>query len=133
MRILFVCKYNRFRSKVAEAYFNHFNKNTNYEARSAGIILDLHRTFMSSVVRDILASERVKVLNEQSQKVNQRLFSWADKIIIVADDIPLEGFPVEKIEIWPIADASESRILDIRARMDEIKDKVEDFVRSINI
>ena len=36
--ILFVCKYNRFRSKVAEAYFNSLNKN-----KEKGILLESQR------------------------------------------------------------------------------------------
>ena len=36
--ILFVCKYNRFRSRVAEAYFKKINKNKNISVKSAGII-----------------------------------------------------------------------------------------------
>ena len=36
--ILFVCKYNRFRSKIAEAYFNKINKNKLVSVKSAGII-----------------------------------------------------------------------------------------------
>jgi len=32
MKIPFICKYNRFRSKIAEAYFNKINKNNNPKA-----------------------------------------------------------------------------------------------------
>ena len=38
--VLFICKYNRFRSKVAEAYFKNLIKEYDHEfkAKSAGII-----------------------------------------------------------------------------------------------
>ena len=36
--ILFVCKHNMFRSRVAEAYFKKINRNKNIVADSAGII-----------------------------------------------------------------------------------------------
>jgi len=36
MKILFVCKYNRFRSQFAEKYFRRINKNL--KVSSAGII-----------------------------------------------------------------------------------------------
>ena len=38
MKILFVCKYNKFRSRLAESAFNSFNKDKNNIARSAGLI-----------------------------------------------------------------------------------------------
>ncbi len=37
MNILFVCKWNRFRSKVAEALFNQLNKNSKNNAKSGGL------------------------------------------------------------------------------------------------
>ena len=38
VNILFICKHNRFRSKVAEAFFKKYNKNSKYEGYSAGLI-----------------------------------------------------------------------------------------------
>jgi len=38
MNILFVCKWNRFRSKLAEAYFKKVNKNKKIKVKSAGLI-----------------------------------------------------------------------------------------------
>jgi len=38
MKIAFVCKYNRFRSQIAEAYFNKLNKNKSIKVYSAGVI-----------------------------------------------------------------------------------------------
>ena len=38
MNILFVCKHNVFRSRVAEAYFKAINQNKNLKASSAGPI-----------------------------------------------------------------------------------------------
>ncbi len=35
INILFVCRYNRFRSRVAEAYFKKINKN--FKVKSAGL------------------------------------------------------------------------------------------------
>ena len=37
MNILFVCRYNRFRSRTAEAYFKKINKNKKIKVKSAGI------------------------------------------------------------------------------------------------
>jgi len=37
-KILFVCKYNRFRSKTAEAFFNLLKHNKKIKAKSTGLI-----------------------------------------------------------------------------------------------
>ena len=36
-KILFICRHNRFRSKIAEGYFNKINKNV--KVKSAGIFI----------------------------------------------------------------------------------------------
>lgn len=96
MNILFVCKYNRFRSKVAEALFTHYNKKKGIIVRSAGLILDPISPYVTQLVIQILKKHRVKVLNEQSRIIDSRLIDWADKIIVVANNIPFEQFPPRK-------------------------------------
>lgn len=39
MKILFICKYNAFRSRVAEEYFNKINRNKKITTLSRGIIM----------------------------------------------------------------------------------------------
>ena len=47
MKILFICKYNRFRSRVAAAYFKKINKNSKIKVESAG--KDMGTTFIVSL------------------------------------------------------------------------------------
>jgi len=49
MKILFVCKHNRFRSKVAEAFFNKLKKNKKIKAESAGLVLDKLRPYIEKM------------------------------------------------------------------------------------
>ena len=62
MRILFVCKHNKFRSKVAETIFNKLNKNQGTEAESAGFTLDELRPHVEKNV--------VKIMKEKGYEVN---------------------------------------------------------------
>ena len=84
MNILFVCKYNRFRSKIAEAYFNYLNGNPSFIVRSAGIF---RAAPMNKFVVDY--GERLGLNFEViSRGVNMDLIRWQDLVVIVADDVP---------------------------------------------
>ena len=82
MNILFLCKYNRFRSKLAEAYFNKVNDNSNFVVRSAGLIFD---SSPSNVVEIGTARENGLTFSKGFQGMSTDLWDWADKLIIVAD------------------------------------------------
>lgn len=79
MNILFVCQYNQLRSKIAEDFFNQFNKDMKHSARSAGIL--------------------------SGNVINRDLVRWADRIIVVADNVnPLmiEQRFGKKVDYWKI-------------------------------
>ncbi len=106
MKILFVCKYNRFRSKVAEAIFNKLNKNPNNQAKSAGIVPGLP---INQDIMGLCKSQGIQISNPP-QGLSYQLNMWADKIIIIEDRIPKELFSEERINdkkeviIWKIKD-----------------------------
>ena len=105
-KILFVCKFNRFRSKVAEAYFNKINKNKNIAVKSAGL-------FAGSYPLD---SQQVKLakkfgikIKKKPRAMSAKLLSKINKIIIVADDVPknlflFKGKYLQEVTIWKIKD-----------------------------
>ena len=131
MNILFVCKHNRFRSKVAEALFNHYNKNSNIKVKSGGTTLGLNHS-ISLPAKEILVKKRIVLEKEQSQRIDESLINWADKIIIVADNVPKKIFPKNKVEIWPIPDALESDIPGIKERIKKIESLVKKLIKSIS-
>lgn len=110
MNILFVCKANRFRSRVSEAIFNHYNKNKKIGVKSAGAGLDPLRDYVANIVINTLKEKGIKMNDEKSKPVNENLIKWADKIIITADNVSPSLFPKEKTEVWLIPDADESEI-----------------------
>ena len=131
MNILFICKHNRFRSKVAEAIFNKYNKNSEIKARSAGIKLDMARLYVADNVKKILQQKSISV-NDDIKVVNLETLKWADKIIIVGDNINKEELPKEKImDIWKIQDCDESEYDVIKLRVNEIENRILEMIKKL--
>jgi len=122
---------------VAEAIFKSLNKNfynlKNYKIKSAGIILDKERLYVADSVHRILGEKGIKIENEKPQKVDKRLIDWADKIVIVANDVDLNEFPKNKLEVWKVEDVHESDTEKIRMIISEIEKRVTEFIRNLNL
>ncbi len=114
MNILFVCKHNIFRSKVAETYFNKINKDKNIKASSAGIIKG---TNLLESQKKVVRLQR-KIANElfnikikgKPKSLSVGMLRKIDLIIIVANDIPISIFNnkdyVKKVIQWKISDVA---------------------------
>lgn len=90
MNILFICKHNLFRSKVAVAYFNKINKNHNLKADSAGVIKG---NYLNKHQKNVLKTQ-IKVsksyglnIKGRLKALSTRLLHKQDLIIITANDI----------------------------------------------
>ncbi len=106
MNILFVCRYNRFRSRVAEALFGHYNKNKGIIVKSAGTGVDQPGFPMMSIAQRVLGKLEVSYDKDQgAQEINDYLLDWADRIYVVADDASTEGLPPEKTFKFNIPDS----------------------------
>lgn len=131
MKILFVCKHNRFRSKVAEAFFNKLNKNKNYKAESAGI-------FKGFPVSDSVISVGKKLgirINKNTQGLREEFLSEYDIIIIVANNVPRKIFDDKrrkrKVILWKIPDTNQNNKEQISKISQQIGKKVKDFVKEL--
>ena len=58
MNILFICRYNRFRSVIAEGFFKKYNKNKKHKAKSAGLIIG---TPMNREVKKVARDLKIKI------------------------------------------------------------------------
>jgi len=153
MKILFVCKHNRFRSIVAEAIFNFLNKNKKIKVKSAGIKIDLLRPYIEPVVIKIMKEKGYRIkgkprkLTKEIIKnfdliviVSENLFSddtqksdKIKKISDVADDIDkklFSGFE-GKIIRWKIQDADALDVKKIKRIVNEIEIKVKELISSL--
>lgn len=120
MKILLVCKYNRFRSKIAEAFFKKY---TGHDVKSAGII-------KGPPIDDeiLLCADRFGLkLGRAVRSLDWSMLNWQDIIIIVADNVPrklFEGVRLAKdVRVWKVPDT-----IGLEARMDVI-DLIEEKVK----
>jgi len=135
MNILFICKYNAFRSRIAEEYFRKLNKNPKIKTASRGIIMggdsDSVQRRISKKLLGVNIAER-KPMPLQLQELVK-----ADLIIVVADDIPKIIFNyqrvplLKKITIWSIKDEQKKNKNNIKNIALQIKSKVEELNRRL--
>jgi protein-tyrosine-phosphatase len=129
-RILFICKYNRFRSKTAEAIFNKLNKDKSIIAKSAGLV----KGASISKVNLEVASELGLKIREKPLGLTTELLKWQDTLIIVADDIPKSLFKEnkdygKKLIWWSIPDSKTDTKEEIRKITKQIELKVRGLLR----
>jgi protein-tyrosine-phosphatase len=130
MKVLFICKHNRFRSKVSEALFKHFNKNRKNKVRSAGAHLDMSNLHVAPAVELALKQKGIRIKNKHSRALTRSMIKWADKIIVVADDVSPRQFPKEKTIVWKISDTSQSNLPGIKKRINKIEKKIKNLLKS---
>ena len=91
MKILFICKYNRFRSRVAEGIFNKLSANDKFVCSSAGIELDKERPYVCDNVLEVMNSKGYNVIGDSVLVSGLNLNDY-EKIVIVADNVEKENF-----------------------------------------
>ena len=131
MNILFVCKWNRFRSKAAEGIFNKVNDNSEVTAKSGGLFPDV------PVSEDIItAGEAIRVTISKDQNgLPHELLMWSDYIIVVADDVPVVIFDDlvnndgKKVLHWKIRDIQGSNVDQRKETMVEIDRHIVSLLR----
>jgi protein-tyrosine-phosphatase len=126
-KILFVCKHNRFRSKVAEAAFNKYNKNRNIKAVSGGLFTG--KPPEKNVI-DIGEKYGLKI-NNQSKPIKDEDFRSLDLVVIVANNVPASLFKgkVKKVIVWKIPDTTQDNKKRIEEITKQIIIKVQDLIK----
>jgi len=120
-----------FRSKVAEALFNKYNRNKKIKTKSAGAEKKISPVPLT--VNIMIKLRGAKIKDMRPKKFNEKILKEADKIIIVADDIPESIFKKykKKITNWKIPDIH-GNIFAINDRMNKIDKKVLNLVRELD-
>ncbi|MFH1325294.1 MAG: low molecular weight phosphatase family protein [archaeon] len=124
MKILFVCKYNRFRSQIAEQFFRKYSKNKNLEVSSAGLLEG--RYPLDKKETDIVKKFGIKI-NKKPETISVDKLMKTDLVIIVANDVPkstfnCEGRYIQKIIVWKIPD-----------NFTEDKKRIEEIIKLIEL
>ena len=132
-KILFVCKYNAFRSRVAEEYFNKINSKN--KAISRGIIMGedsdgVQRNIAKSILEVNITKRKPIPLTFQDMRN-------CDLIIVVANDIPKIIFNYhlssiqKKLIIWKIKDEQNRNEANIRKIVLAIKRKIDTLIKNL--
>lgn len=104
--VLFVCRFNRTRSRIAASYFNKLEGNKNFIAKSAGL-------FKGNPVslEDIKLAKKFGIdIRGKPQAISTKLLHWQNLVVIVADDVPTNIFDKYtkyygmKLIVWKIKD-----------------------------
>ena len=130
-RIIFICRHNVFRSRVAEAYFKQINKNKNIEVSSGGLIKG-NKLSKNQILA--MKQENIKLIS-QPKNITTNLLKKQNLTIIVANDIPISLFNNKeynkKVVQWKISDVlnndKEKSLKTIRL----IKNKVQQLVKEL--
>ncbi|MCK9595937.1 hypothetical protein M0R19_02010 [Candidatus Pacearchaeota archaeon] len=135
MRILFICKYNAFRSRIAEEYLKKINQNPDVEVISEGLIMDGRADAEQvTTARELLD---IDISQREPEPLNLDDLEEADKIIVVADDIPKiifnykKNLLMKKIEFWGIKDEQFQNTKNINKIVLKIKKKVEELNKKL--
>jgi protein-tyrosine phosphatase len=134
-KVLFVCKHNRARSKIAEVIFNKLAEERGIDARaeSAGLLLDEKLPFVAESVIKLMAEKGYKIGGKPMQ-LTFRMLDNFDTIVIISEGFDEKMFDnfKGKIFIWKIKDASSSDLTGIRKIIDEIEKDVKKFLDEID-
>lgn len=132
INILFICKYNKFRSRIAEAYFNKINKNKNIKAESAGIFQGNYS--LNKLQVSITKKFGINIIGKP-KSISTDLLIKTNLIIIVANDVPSSLFEAKKykkkIIIWKIKDEQNGDIRNIKKIINQIIVKVNKLNKDI--
>jgi protein-tyrosine-phosphatase len=132
MNLLFVCRYNRFRSVMAEAFFKKYNTNPSIHVRSAAPIRGGPQR--ESIIK--AAKEFNLTIKRSPSGLTAPLMRWQDVTVVVADDVPAALFDKNKklgkrVIAWNIRDAQKDTVEE-RIRITRIiKKKVLDLVKEL--
>ena len=141
MKVVFICRRNRFRSQIAEGLLNHLVKDSSY-AISAGIdTLPEERgvlfcEYKNDKVKNTLEAMKnhgIDIFQKYAKKITPEMLADADKIIFLTDNeekIPdwLLKYPYEhwRTENFPGAPTLEKSEEVIQVLKNKIKNIVED-------
>jgi len=127
-QLLFICKHNRFRSKVAEALFKKHNKNKKIKAKSAGTNPD-YIPVAENVVK-ALKESGIKKINRKPRKITKGLIRNSDLILIAANNVNKNAFKEynKKIIVWKISDTSQGNYKGIINRTRLIEKRIKKLV-----
>lgn len=131
-KILFVCKFNRFRSQIAAGFFDKLKLNNNYIVSSAGLIQGQP---IGKEVKGVASTYKIRL--SKPKGLVREILNKQDIIVIVANDVPPSIFKNLKksgtiIKVWKIPDAKETNKVKLASIVKQIRTHVEKLTRELS-
>ena len=136
MKLLFICKYNAFRSRISEEYFNKINKNSRIEVISRGLIMGARPGKAHlKISRELLG---INITKRKPLPLTLDNLINSDIIVVSANDIPKIIFnhtqiKNKKIIFWKIKDEQSGNEKNIKHIVLSIKKKVDSLNKQLSI
>jgi protein-tyrosine-phosphatase len=132
MKILFLCRHNRFRSQVANTIFKKLNENKKFSSDSAGIVIDDSRSYIANNVLKIMHEFGYEI-HDKPKRIDYNLINNYDLLVIVANNVKIDFFSWFKGDIikWNIPDCNENNTDKIKEVILIIEDRVKDLLNTI--
>ena len=131
MNIIFICKHNVFRSRVAEAVFKKYYKGSKYKAKSRGIFPGDY------VYKNTIRSVKSIGYNIKGMPKELRYeeLQVPNIIVVVADDVPKNLFSrykkIHKLIKWNFPDTDQGDTKSIQRISKNIESKVKSFAKRL--
>ncbi len=129
-KVLFICVHNSGRSQIAEAFFNQLTKG---EARafSAGTDPDKNVDYTAA---ELMMEERIDITGQVPKVLTSEMTDHAERIITMGCGVenicPASYIPTDD---WGLDDPKGQPIEKVRAIRDEIKMRVIDLLKELEI
>jgi protein-tyrosine-phosphatase len=123
---------------VAEALFRHNYKGESVKTKSAGLAVDIMHPYIGRNVALVLRGKGVSMRDDGAKKIDDFILKWADKIVIVADNVSPDMFrgkvfiAGKPVIFWDISDVSENDVNGITRRVNEIERRVLEMIKGLN-
>lgn len=122
---------------MAEALFRHNYKGESVKTRSAGLAIDIMHPYVSRNAVSVLRERGISLRDDGAKKIDDFVLKWADKIVIVADNVSPDMFRGKEfvrgkpVIYWAISDTSENDIAGITRRVNEIEKRVLELIKTV--
>ncbi|PIN95071.1 hypothetical protein COU53_01065 [Candidatus Pacearchaeota archaeon CG10_big_fil_rev_8_21_14_0_10_30_48] len=132
MKIIFICKHNVFRSRVAEAVFKKHYKGKKWKVKSRGTF-----PLNNGLKNTINAVKEIGYNIKGNPKgMTYEDIITSDLIVIVADDVPKKLFDkykkqMGKLIVWKIPDTKQSDTGSIQKISRDIEKRVKGLVKTL--